>query len=52
MKFEQLDRLKVCKVANGAPIVSHMLLADDSYLYCQATMTHVAHVMDLLRIFK
>lgn len=36
--------LNGCKVANGAPSISHMLFADDSYLYCRATTTEASGV--------
>ncbi|XP_060969635.1 uncharacterized protein LOC133036885 [Cannabis sativa] len=35
-KFEVEGLLKGCKIANGAPLISHMLFADDSYVYCRA----------------
>ncbi|KAM6547399.1 hypothetical protein CsatB_019075 [Cannabis sativa] len=35
-KFEGDGLLKGCNVANGAPVISHMLFADDSYVYCRA----------------
>ncbi|XP_062074996.1 uncharacterized protein LOC133779006 [Humulus lupulus] len=47
-KYERRGRLKWCKVARGAPVVSQMLFADDSYLYCQATEGEVRNVLELL----
>uniref|UniRef100_A0A803PDP3 Endonuclease/exonuclease/phosphatase domain-containing protein n=1 Tax=Cannabis sativa TaxID=3483 RepID=A0A803PDP3_CANSA len=35
--FEKRGRLHGCKVFRGAPMVSHMLFTDDSYIYCQAS---------------
>uniref|UniRef100_A0A803PUJ9 Uncharacterized protein n=1 Tax=Cannabis sativa TaxID=3483 RepID=A0A803PUJ9_CANSA len=43
-KFETKEWLHGCKLANGAIRISHMLFADDSYLYCKGTMSVVVHV--------
>lgn len=37
-----------CRVANGAPSISHMLFADDSYLYCKTTINEASKVCQLL----
>uniref|UniRef100_A0A803PQB3 Reverse transcriptase n=1 Tax=Cannabis sativa TaxID=3483 RepID=A0A803PQB3_CANSA len=44
--------LQGCRVANGAPTISHMLFADDSYLFCQANSGAARSVMSLLRHFE
>lgn len=41
-----------CKVAKGAPLISHMLFADDSYLYCKVTTTETSKVCQLLHTFE
>lgn len=41
-----------CRVANGAPSISHMLFADDSYLYCKATINEAVKVCQLLQTFE
>uniref|UniRef100_A0A803PEK6 Reverse transcriptase domain-containing protein n=1 Tax=Cannabis sativa TaxID=3483 RepID=A0A803PEK6_CANSA len=43
-KYEGRGWLHGCKVANGAPRISHMLFADDSYLYCKATLQEALKV--------
>ncbi|XP_060972489.1 uncharacterized protein LOC115717814 [Cannabis sativa] len=48
-KFETDRLLQGCRVANGAPTISHMLFADDSYLFCQANSGVARSVMSLLR---
>ncbi|XP_060964998.1 uncharacterized protein LOC115719154 [Cannabis sativa] len=49
--FEERKLIHECKVANGAPIVSHMFFTDDSFLYCRATEREVANVQHLLDLF-
>ena len=51
-KYEEKGWLHGCKVANGAPMISHMLFADDSYLYCKATMDEVHRFHELLQKFE
>uniref|UniRef100_A0A803QF26 Reverse transcriptase domain-containing protein n=1 Tax=Cannabis sativa TaxID=3483 RepID=A0A803QF26_CANSA len=51
-RFERNGDLKGCKVANGAPIISHLLFADDSYIYCRANEREASNVLRLLQIFE
>uniref|UniRef100_A0A803PD65 Reverse transcriptase domain-containing protein n=1 Tax=Cannabis sativa TaxID=3483 RepID=A0A803PD65_CANSA len=51
-KFERQGDLKGCKVANGAPIISHILFIDDSYLYYRANDREAANVLQLLSTFE
>ncbi|KAM6570416.1 hypothetical protein CsatB_018401 [Cannabis sativa] len=51
-QFERNGELKGCKVANGAPTISHMLFADDSYIYCRATEEEAQNVLRLLNLFE
>ncbi|XP_060964189.1 uncharacterized protein LOC133033466 [Cannabis sativa] len=50
--YERRGRIRGCRVARGAPLVSHMLFADDSYIYCQATEEGARNVMELLQCFQ
>ncbi|XP_062086997.1 uncharacterized protein LOC133793717 [Humulus lupulus] len=50
--YERRGKLQACKVARGAPTVSHMFFADDSYLYCKATESATNSVMELLGYFQ
>ncbi|XP_062075025.1 uncharacterized protein LOC133779038 [Humulus lupulus] len=50
--FEHKGWLHGCKVASGAPLVSHMLFADDSYLYCRVLVEEARNVQLLLRNFE
>uniref|UniRef100_A0A803PR19 Reverse transcriptase domain-containing protein n=1 Tax=Cannabis sativa TaxID=3483 RepID=A0A803PR19_CANSA len=50
-RFEGLGHIKGCKVANGAPIISYMLFADDSYIYCRGTEREASNrICSLLRM--
>uniref|UniRef100_A0A803QQI1 Reverse transcriptase domain-containing protein n=1 Tax=Cannabis sativa TaxID=3483 RepID=A0A803QQI1_CANSA len=51
-KYEHSGWIHGCKVANGAPRVSHMLFADDNYLYCKATVTEAVHIQNILHSFE
>uniref|UniRef100_A0A803PB73 Reverse transcriptase domain-containing protein n=1 Tax=Cannabis sativa TaxID=3483 RepID=A0A803PB73_CANSA len=51
-QFERNGELKGCKVANGTPTISHMLFADDSYIYCRATEEEAQNVLRLLNLFE
>uniref|UniRef100_A0A803QQ56 Reverse transcriptase domain-containing protein n=1 Tax=Cannabis sativa TaxID=3483 RepID=A0A803QQ56_CANSA len=51
-KYERHGWIHGCKVANGAPRVSHMLFADDSYLYCHASEAEARGVQESLRKFE
>uniref|UniRef100_A0A803QS69 Reverse transcriptase domain-containing protein n=1 Tax=Cannabis sativa TaxID=3483 RepID=A0A803QS69_CANSA len=50
-RYEERKWIHGCKVANGASVVSHMLFADDSFLYCKATHEEVSHIIHLLDSF-
>ncbi|KAM6571899.1 hypothetical protein CsatA_015979 [Cannabis sativa] len=45
-------RLKGCKVANGATVISHMFFADDSYVYCRANNREASNILHLLQLFE
>ncbi|KAM6584602.1 hypothetical protein CsatB_011604 [Cannabis sativa] len=51
-KYERAGLIHGCKVANGAPRISHMLFADDSYLYCKATILEANRIKDILQKFE
>lgn len=40
------------KVCRKAPIISHMLFANDSYFYCKADTTGASKVIELLNIYE
>uniref|UniRef100_A0A803PHA9 Reverse transcriptase domain-containing protein n=1 Tax=Cannabis sativa TaxID=3483 RepID=A0A803PHA9_CANSA len=50
--FVQKQWLSGCRVARNAPIVSHMLFADDSYIFCKANETEAANVLRLLQLYE
>uniref|UniRef100_A0A803PIM4 Reverse transcriptase zinc-binding domain-containing protein n=1 Tax=Cannabis sativa TaxID=3483 RepID=A0A803PIM4_CANSA len=45
-------RLTGCQVAINAPRLSHMLFADDSYVYCKANDNEASNVLQLLRVYE
>ncbi|XP_060957652.1 uncharacterized protein LOC133029176 [Cannabis sativa] len=51
-KFESQQLLQGCRVAHGAPSITHMLFADDSYLFCQATTGAAVGISNLLQVFE
>uniref|UniRef100_A0A803QCP1 Reverse transcriptase domain-containing protein n=1 Tax=Cannabis sativa TaxID=3483 RepID=A0A803QCP1_CANSA len=50
-RYEERKWIHGCRVANGAPLVSHILFADDSFLYCKATNEEVSYIINLLESF-
>ncbi|XP_060960616.1 uncharacterized protein LOC133031194 [Cannabis sativa] len=51
-RAERSGHIRGCKVANGAPTTTHMLFADDSYVYCRATENEADNVLRLLHMFE
>ncbi|KAL8155862.1 hypothetical protein AgCh_001058 [Apium graveolens] len=51
-KFEEKRWIRGCKIARGAPVISHMLFADDSYLYCRANEMEARNIKKLLSVFE
>ncbi|KAM6600830.1 hypothetical protein CsatA_020439 [Cannabis sativa] len=50
--FEASRYITGCKVARSAPTISHLLFADDSYVYFQASEAEARQVLSLLRLFE
>ncbi|XP_060960883.1 uncharacterized protein LOC133031409 [Cannabis sativa] len=50
--YEQSGLLTGCKIARGAPVISHMLFVDASYIYCKATEEEAYNVKELLRTYE
>lgn len=49
--FEQKKWIQGIKVCRSAPGISHMLFADDSYLFCKANEESTTHMLRLMQIF-
>lgn len=47
-KYEERNWLLGVKICRRAPVISHMLFADDSYLYCRADTNDATKVMEVL----
>lgn len=50
-KYEDQKWIQGIKVCRHAPRISHMLFADDSYLYCKANEEDAMRVLNLLQTF-
>uniref|UniRef100_A0A803NLR5 RNase H type-1 domain-containing protein n=1 Tax=Cannabis sativa TaxID=3483 RepID=A0A803NLR5_CANSA len=50
--YEQSGLLTGCKIACQAPIISHMLIADDNYIYYKATKKEAYNIKELLHTFE
>lgn len=50
--YERQGLLGGIKVARGAPSITHMLFADDSYIFCKADTEEAARVVGLLSMFE
>lgn len=50
--FESKSWLHGIKICRQAPIVSHMLFMDDSYVYCKARKEEAIKVLELLHIYE
>ncbi|XP_074336620.1 uncharacterized protein LOC141673779 [Apium graveolens] len=51
-KYEACRWLHGIKICRRAPVVSHMLFADDSYLYCKADTEEASKVLELLNVYE
>lgn len=51
-EYEKRKLVSGIQVARGAPRLTHMFFADDTYIYCKAKENEADHVIDLLQIFE
>ncbi|XP_060968285.1 uncharacterized protein LOC133035872 [Cannabis sativa] len=51
-KFEDDHVIQGCRVAKGAPPITHMLFDDDSYLFCQANPNTAVKIKQMLHSFE
>lgn len=51
-KFEVQKRIQGVKICRIAPMISHMLFANDSYLFCKAESNEAANVLELLQVYE
>ena len=50
--YEAKTWLHGIRICRRAPTISHMLFADDSYLYCKAETGEAFKVMELLNCYE
>ncbi|XP_074378563.1 uncharacterized protein LOC141720107 [Apium graveolens] len=50
--YEQRKIFKGIQVARGAPVISHMFFADDTYVYCRANNDAACRVQEILNKFE
>lgn len=51
-KFELNREITGVKICKQAPTITHMLFADDSYVYCKANKEETVNVLKLLNMFE
>ena len=51
-QYEERKLIHGIRICNKAPIVSHMLFADDSYVYCKADTNEADKVLELLKVYE
>ncbi|KAL8108560.1 hypothetical protein AgCh_024870 [Apium graveolens] len=50
--YEEKNFITGIKVARSAPPISHMFFADDSYIFCKASLESANHVLQMLSLFE
>lgn len=51
-KYERRNWIHRIKVCRQAPSISHMIYADDSYIYCRANKHEAEKIVELLQKFE
>lgn len=51
-KYERSGLIQGVKVARGAPSLTHMFFADDSYVFCKADTSNAEQVVHMLLVFE
>lgn len=51
-KYEVIQWIHGVRICRKAPVISHMLFTNDSYVYCKATPNEGLKVLELLNIYK
>lgn len=51
-KYELQKLIQGVKICRRAPVISHMLFDDDSYVFCKANVNEAGSMVSLLRKFE
>lgn len=51
-KYEIEKWLHGVRISRCAPIISHMLFADDCYIYCRANVEEVGNLLEMLEVYE
>ena len=51
-KAESRGDIHGVKVCRGAPLVTHLLFADDCFLFCRANMREVTKIKEILQVYE
>lgn len=51
-KYEERKWIQGVKICRKAAMVTHMLFADDSYLFCKANSTEAQRILEILELYK
>ena len=50
--YEDTKLIQGIRICRNALVISHMLFADDSYLFCKTEVTQAVQIWDLLTVYK
>lgn len=51
-KFENSDHIHGVSICRGSPSISHLLFADDSFLFCDSSLSEVSSLKNILQTYE